>query len=136
MSQPPVKVTALVDARDDYRCIRCGMSLYVTDGSRHHRMRRRDGGHRASNLILLCGSGTTGCHGWAHNHPEAARAEGIIVPANGRALPELIPVLTWWLFSRVWMMLHDSGDRDLISEAEAATALAEYGVIEASGGAS
>lgn len=129
MSAPTRKLTDLVDERDGYSCTRCGKSLHVTDGSRHHRMRRHDGGHRASNLILLCGSGTTGCHGWAHNHPESARAEGIIVPANGRALPELIPVLTWWLFSRVWMMLHDDGNRDFITETEATTALAEYGVI-------
>lgn len=33
-----------------------------------------------SNLLLLCGSGTTGCHGWVeHNRTEAKRL-GLIVP--------------------------------------------------------
>lgn len=83
MSQPPKKVCDQVDARDEYSCVRCGRSLYSTAGSRHHRKLRSQGGkHRVEVLILLCGSGTTGCHGWVHANPNKARERGYYVRAN------------------------------------------------------
>lgn len=131
MSQPPVKVTLLVDARDGYCCVRCGASLEVVPGSRHHRQRRRDGGHTPENLILLCGSGTTGCHGWVHANPRAAQVFGYIVPANGRATPDVIPVYAWAWPSRTrhgWFVLDSEGLRERIPEAEALEILATFGI--------
>jgi Asp/Glu/hydantoin racemase len=47
----------------------------------HHRQRRAGGIHTAANLMHLCGSGTTGCHGWITAHPALSRAAGWIVSA-------------------------------------------------------
>ena len=66
----------LVDARAAGRCQRCGRP--ARGGSRHHRKPRGMGGKnradqsRPSNVVTLCGSGTTGCHGYI----EQNRAEG------------------------------------------------------------
>jgi hypothetical protein len=32
--------------------------------------------------VPLCGSGTTGCHGWAESHVTDARAVGLDVPGS------------------------------------------------------
>ena len=72
------EIRAAVLGRDGYQCVRCGKSC-IYDHSIHHRIlgNRRD--MRASNLITLCGSGTTGCHGWVHSHPQASMEAGWIV---------------------------------------------------------
>lgn len=45
----------------------------------HHVLPRSAGGtDDPENLLALCGSGTTGCHGWLHAHPEEARKMGIL----------------------------------------------------------
>jgi hypothetical protein len=56
-------------------CERCSVS-YATEA--HHRQRRRDGGHRLSNLAHLCG----GCHRWAHTYPTLAQEDGWIVAVH------------------------------------------------------
>lgn len=136
MSAVPAGVARKVDARDEYACVRCGAALTSIAGSRHHRQRRRDGGHTAPNLILLCGSGTTGCHGWAHANPKAACAAGYIVPATGRATPDVIPVLVYapgiargWS-EHVWYVLGDDGGRERIPETEARELLATFGITQ------
>ncbi|GAB2702551.1 hypothetical protein BKA24_001661 [Microbacterium marinum] len=69
----------LVDARDQQRCIRCGEVIWE-GGSRHHRrLRSRGGDDVASNLVLACGSGTTGCHGWMHANIVEATKLGYLV---------------------------------------------------------
>jgi hypothetical protein len=113
MSTVPRSVCNLVDARDHYCCVRCGKSLHVTAGSRHHRQRRAVGLHRPANLILLCGSGTTGCHGWVHEHPEAARAAGWIVRANGLVEAEETPLLVKPVG---WVMLDSQGNATCITD--------------------
>ena len=102
MSQPPRSVIDAVDKRDEWSCVRCGVSLYATHGSRHHRKLRSQGGkHASDNLVLLCGSGTTGCHGWAHAHPVAARHAGLIVSAYADPVmqPVQYPDGAWWLLA-------------------------------------
>jgi hypothetical protein len=80
---PSPEVRVAVEDRDLGWCVRCGLA--VGDGSQsiHHRIRRsQSGSHQSDNLILLCGSGTTGCHGWVHAHPAAARDSGWLLKSN------------------------------------------------------
>ncbi len=73
----------------------------------HHRQARGMGGtrkvDRASNLVMLCGSGTTGCHGWVESHRTQSLADGWLVRQT--ADPALIPVLRWG----VLVYLEDDG---------------------------
>ena len=87
--------------RDEGRCARCGRELYGPSRgvgwSVHHRVDRGMGGSRVwwinlpGNLLLLCGSGTTGCHGKVTNNPAAAEQGGFSV-RRGVILPEEIAV--------------------------------------------
>lgn len=89
------------------RCEVCGGSLNDWYGaSVHHRRPRGMGGSRdpatnaASNLIVLCGSGTTGCHGDIERNRVRSRRNGLIV--GSRMKPIEIPVLLrgeWWLLT-------------------------------------
>ena len=104
-------ITELLMLRSNGRCERCGHDL--TNGyrpvSRHHRIRRRDGGDRLSNLLLLCGTGTTGCHGHVTEHPGEAYANGWCIRALGNQDPERVPVrLT---DGRLWLLLDDGSKR-------------------------
>ncbi len=68
-------------------------NLYVQNRSHsvHHRLLRSQGGpDTAANLVTLSGSGTTGEHGWVHDHPKAARIAGYIVPMGQN--PETWPI--------------------------------------------
>ena len=60
--------------RDGGRCLWCGKML-DNRGERHHRQRRRDGGDRLSNLVMLHPEH----HREVHAHPEEARRRGFIV---------------------------------------------------------
>lgn len=71
-------------------CERCGVDVYGqrgVDWSIHHRRPRQMGGTRweginlPSNLMLVCGSGTTGCHGEIERQRAHAQAEGWLVPS-------------------------------------------------------
>lgn len=67
-----------VAAREDFCCSRCGK--WADGGSLHHRKLRSQGGRNdLPTLILMCGSGVTGCHGWAHHQRTDAAREGYIV---------------------------------------------------------
>lgn len=57
-------------------CARCG----ERGSNRHEKLARGRGGLRDEfNTVVLCGSGTTGCHGWVTANPLAAMAEGLWV---------------------------------------------------------
>lgn len=57
-------------------CVRCGRR----GSNRHEKLARGRGGLRdVFNTVVLCGSGTTGCHGWVTGHPDDAEAEGLYV---------------------------------------------------------
>ena len=116
MNQPTRETCDRVDNRDMASCVRCGVSLHVTSGSRHHRQRRREGDHSPANLVLLCGSGTTGCHGWVHAHPAEARSLGLIVSAW--AVARDVPVYLGHL--RRWALHNEVGDQVLITPERAA----------------
>ena len=77
MSQPDERTRRLVQRRDAWKCARCGRDAgtHWSGDSIHHRRPRSHpwpGLHQPANLLLLCGSGTTGCHGWVHAHPARA----------------------------------------------------------------
>lgn len=68
-------------------CECCGGDFIGTTIERHHRKRRRDGGDRLSNVLLLRGS----CHAHWTAHPREAVRRGIIVPTYRD--PADLPVL-------------------------------------------
>ena len=107
--QPSRKTCDLVDARDEYRCVRCGRSVYeVLYFSRHHRHMRSHPFkelHSAANLILLCGTGTQLCHGWIHAHPKEAMENGWLV-SGFNDHPETVPILT---AQHGWVLLNLDG---------------------------
>lgn len=95
---PTQETLRFVEHRDRYRCVRCGKPLENQPASHHHRkLRSQSAGasdkHAAYNLICLCGSGTTGCHGWVHAHPAKAYEMGLMVHAWQD--PRDVPVHTW-----------------------------------------
>lgn len=107
-SNPSQRVCDLVDMRDEYRCVRCGHPFHWAGFSRHHRHLRSHPYprlHEASNLILLCGSGTNGCHEWVHAHRLEAATYGWIVSGFDDH-PEQVPILTK---QHGWVLLDDEG---------------------------
>lgn len=103
-ASPAPEVVEAVLERENYSCALCGMGI-GPDGrgvswSIHHRLRRSQGvDHSIQNLLLLDGSGTTGCHGRVHAEPAAAREGGWML--SGRQEPLAVPVLVAgqrWVF--------------------------------------
>lgn len=90
----PEPIRAAVLARDEYMCARCSDGLRASWYSLHHRRRRGAGGskmlHTMANLVALCGTGTSGCHGHIESNRRESYAIGWLVP-NGVA-PEQWPV--------------------------------------------
>lgn len=98
----------------EMRCERCGVIVHSDDGvqavkSLHHRRKRSQMPKwrlwEVSNCVLLCGDGTTGCHGWVENHPDAAAEEGFHVRSWQE--PREVPVKLWHLGKKV--LLNDEG---------------------------
>jgi hypothetical protein len=88
---PSAETRAMVYARDLGCCVRCGVAAGNIPHSCHHRSRRAQLGlNEASNLITLCGSGVTGCHGWVHGHVAEAEDAGYLVRSGFS--PAAIPV--------------------------------------------
>lgn len=99
----PARTTRdLVMERDDFRCVVCGRSIFaVPEWSIHHRRNRGSGGssdpriNAPSNLLLVCGSGTTFCHGDLTDNAQrdAALTAGWVVSLNSKQDPAEVPVL-------------------------------------------
>ena len=93
-TSPSAAAVRRVRARDAGRCRRCGGPGTNTQ----HRVARGMGGtsrvqvNDLSNLVTVCGSGTTGCHGWMTAHPADAYATGWAVRRNGNDLPSKVPL--------------------------------------------
>ena len=93
-----------VKARAQDRCERCGTSDALR-WSLHHRKPRGMGGskdpmiHSPANILLLCGSGTSGCHGWVESHREQAYEDGLLVYRNDdpAEIPANLRYGTVWL---------------------------------------
>lgn len=91
-----------LNLRSGSRCECCGGRLYAGNIERHHRIRRRDGGDRLSNLLIIRRT----CHQYWTEHPALARDRGIILLTTDD--PETVPVL--WR-GREWSLLDDDGNR-------------------------
>jgi hypothetical protein len=92
----------LILTRDGGNCVRCEKHVvYMQRGiawSIHHRRPKGRGGtslawvNAAANGVVLCGSGTTGCHGEVESQREQAIADGLLVSANGRLKADEVPI--------------------------------------------
>lgn len=89
---------AVID-RDDHCCVACGQWVDIETGrySLQHRRARGAGGSRrpdtnsAANLLLVCGSATTGCHARIEANPIWALSRGYRVTQQQD--PALVPVV-------------------------------------------
>lgn len=131
MSDVPPAMAAIVDGRDELRCFKCRAGVSSAYDSRHHRLLRSRGVlHVPSNLVLLCGSGTTGCHGWAHREVDAATRLGLIVPSWAKPSEWPILAATGTLARLVyptgWFTLDDDGQFHPINEADRLERMGEY----------
>ena len=111
---------ALATERDNDTCQRCLRNCGPIN--RDHRRGRGVGGRTvASNLQLLGGSGTTGCHGWKTTYPADAIAEGWAVP--GGQDPAEWPARRWvhsrFGFAPAWVLYDDVGGFRIIADSEA-----------------
>jgi hypothetical protein len=105
MTAVPKAVRESVAERSALTCELCYRPLYGQQVSLHHRRPRRMGGtrridtNRPSNLLLLCGSGTTGCHGWVESYRTEAHEWGVLL--HDREAPAESPYRDkhgdWWL---------------------------------------
>lgn len=79
----------LLRQRSDGVCEQCGMELAT---NAHHRKNKSQlGSDSLSNLLHLCGSGTTGCHGYITEHHAESYLKGWSVRSTED--PREIPVL-------------------------------------------
>lgn len=107
-TDPTAATVRMVRERDDWRCARCGGWGPL---STQHRVARGMGGSRQpwknepANLLTLCGSGTTGCHGWIERRPAWAEAHGWSARQYVGDQVWRIPVWTW----RGWVQLYETG---------------------------
>lgn len=103
-------IRMMVAERDGYACCRCSAGVMGQQASVHHRKPSGMGGsrrsametNRASNLLVLCGSGTTGCHGWVEANPTFAFA-------YGWRCPRWMQPTDWavWIDGRWFLLLGD-----------------------------
>ncbi|GAA4762368.1 hypothetical protein [Microbacterium gilvum] len=112
----PATVRLVFFQREGERCFRCRRPLRWEDRgigwSAHHRKPRGAGGTSnpaiasAANLLILCGSSVTGCHGFTESHRDSAREQGLLIPLHGRG-PNYEPTAvrvrrrdgSWWLLT-------------------------------------
>lgn len=108
MPAVPTALRRLVYDRDEGRCQRCARHCLSGVHSLQHRRPRQMGGDRnantPANLVLLCGSGTTGCHGHVEHNRTEALEQGWLVHRWDD--PADIPVLRYGRtrarLDRVW----------------------------------
>lgn len=120
-----VRTRALVIERDDRRCQFDGRELDLAiprgDYSLQHRRARGMGGSRdpetngPANLVLVCGSATTGCHGYIEQHREHSRRRGFtLLQAQ---IPTRVALQDW---AGLWWWLNDDGSRVAVTPGEGA----------------
>jgi hypothetical protein len=116
MTGPSASVVELVTARDGWCCVRCGRNVKgSTRGvswSLQHRKPRGMGGTRTGpcpwinspeNLVILCGSATTSCHGEVEQERNEARQMGYSILRSSVLLPADVPVYVFVLAQFVYL---------------------------------
>jgi hypothetical protein len=95
----PATVELVID-REFGKCAVCYNTIDTDPQTRgvrwsiHHRCPRASGGtkrawvNEPANLLLVCGSGTTGCHGWIESNRTTATPQGLLISSIGRAVAE------------------------------------------------
>lgn len=68
------KSRSLLRERSDRICEVCGLARATN--AHHRKNRSQGGGDELSNLLDVCGSGTTGCHGWITENPATSYLNG------------------------------------------------------------
>lgn len=115
---PDANTVEAVLERDAYSCAVCGElvgSRRGVDYSIHHRRPRRMGGtsqpdtNLPSNLLTVCGSGTTGCHGHIESHRADAYDAGWLLHASD--VPSQTPILH---ALHGWVFCTDDGRVELV----------------------
>lgn len=97
---------AKIYERAYFECEYCGSNNFSFGVSIHHRKPRGMGGTKKketndpTNLLLLCGSGTTGCHGWIESNREESYKRGLLVKQSEE--PGEVPVVD--KFDNVWKL--------------------------------
>jgi len=112
----------LATLRDDGVCVKCRRSHPIFGVNRDHRQNRKTGNTVVANIQLLCGSGTTGCHGQKTMNPEWALKEGWSVPSW--ADPEKWPARRWvtgrlGVLESAWVLYDNYGEFKRITDVEA-----------------
>lgn len=112
----------LTTLRDGGLCVRCRRVDPMLSVNRDHRQNRRLGNTTVANLQLLCGSGTTGCHGWKTVNPKASNEQGWAVPSW--ADPEAWPARRWFptgfgTLELGWCLYSNEGGVERITDIEA-----------------
>jgi len=113
----------LATLRDNDTCQKCRRNCGWGATSRDHRKDRSVGGLTVvSNLQILGGTGTTGCHGWKSSHPKEAVAEGWAVPGYGD--PAEWPARRWMrdvygVLHLAWVLYGNDGSVTEIPESDA-----------------
>jgi len=104
----PTATVTKVRERAQGRCERCG-SADSFRWSLHHRIPRGMGGSKdpalnmPSNILLLCGSGTEGCHGYVETHRTESLEYGLLLHRSDESCEA--PVMLRY----GWVILDDEG---------------------------
>lgn len=92
-----------VRTRDGHYCVRCGSSVLDTPSSIHHRKPRGMGGtnnplsYDLRNLVRLCGTGTTGCHGEIEANRAQALEDGWLIQSFAELGKPMVRTDGMWL---------------------------------------
>lgn len=111
----PAKTRAALKERAHDCCEMCGK--YLANNAHHRKNRSQGGGDNLANLMLLCGSGTTGCHGLVTTEPLMSKRMGWTV--RWISDPAEVPV---WRYDRargerVLVLLDDEGGWSEVEDA-------------------
>lgn len=86
-------------------CEVCGRASATN--AQHRKNRSQGGSWDLSNLLHVCGSGTTGCHGLIHANPLKSYANGWSI--RQALTPADMPALVFTPLGRVYVWLRDDG---------------------------
>lgn len=108
---PSDEIREAVTVRSDGTCEACNRAAPM---SIHHRMPRKMGGtnnlwiNSVENLLALCGSGVTGCHGRIESNRADSYDRGLLLRSG--MFPWLTPFMD---DDRKWWLNTESGKREL-----------------------